>query len=132
MAHKHMNVEIGTEAAQCPEKVYLKGIFVAECHTGYNEEFGNGCKGFLSIVSSGDRITRSITTPLRPHPTYPPHLTIFIAVSGLTLEVDTLLACELKPKQHIFLTLLQLGNIFGYYFANLFLFLTWPTVIRKP
>jgi hypothetical protein len=27
------------------------------------------------------------------HPTFPLHLTIFITASGLTLEVDTLLAC---------------------------------------
>jgi hypothetical protein len=41
-----------------------------------------------------------------PHPTYPPHLTIFIAVSDPTPEVDTILACELKPrhyKQNIFI-----------------------------
>jgi hypothetical protein len=37
-----------------------------------------------------------------PHPTYPLNLTIFIAVPGLTLEVDTLLAYELKPRQNIF------------------------------
>ncbi len=32
-AHRHMNVEIGTEAAQFPEKEYINGIFLAVCST---------------------------------------------------------------------------------------------------
>jgi hypothetical protein len=31
IAHRHMNVEIGTEAAQFPKKEYINGIFLAVC-----------------------------------------------------------------------------------------------------
>jgi hypothetical protein len=59
-----------------------------------------------------------------PHPTYPPHLTIFIAVSGLTLEVDhsSLVSSSLYIISKIsFLNYTATQNyIVSNYFANLF------------
>jgi hypothetical protein len=40
--HRHMNVEIGAEATQFPEKVYLNGIAIAVCSVG--------CDNLLQIV----------------------------------------------------------------------------------
>ncbi len=45
MAHRHMNVEIGAQAALLPEKEYINGIAVAVCrlslqkicHSNYSE-----------------------------------------------------------------------------------------------
>ncbi len=37
-----MNVEIGTEAAQFPEKEYINGIFFAVCGCGTNGGGGGG------------------------------------------------------------------------------------------
>ncbi len=51
MSHRHMNVEIGTEAAQFPEKEYISGIFLAvQCIIGKSDNDTDNLKnGKLSV-----------------------------------------------------------------------------------
>ncbi len=52
MAHRHMNVEIGTVAAQFPEKEYITGIFLAVCSfkTNLNYYLYRAARFNLSVI----------------------------------------------------------------------------------
>ncbi len=53
IAHRHMNVEIGAEAALFPEKEHISGILLAVGGSRIRGEVGNAKGGFDSLTVGG-------------------------------------------------------------------------------
>jgi hypothetical protein len=60
-----MNVEIGTEAAQFPEKEYKNGIFLAVCQQTEKEQISGFCYPFLCMAKGIAFFEVEFTKPLK-------------------------------------------------------------------